>query len=631
MSTNTHAIGAVTEVTGEAIVIRTDGTQETVTLGTEIFQGDIVETSGDGAVNINFIDESQFALSEDARVAMDEFVFDPATESGDQDFTVMQGVFMYTSGLIGRENPDAVEIDTPVGSIGIRGTIIGGKILPEGQGDSQITVIEGAIVVRNDAGEQLLSNQYDTVSLRSMHTPPSEVQQLSVEKVANDYGAVKNVSVNLFSSFQDQMQQEGPSDGLDSKSIAPAPEGDGADAKGGDAQQQPAAKGQGAQVIDGPQPIMAAAHAKAMAMAAARDGGDLVDLRAAKYDASKLSALFGNDAQKTYSAGPTGSNYVVYDSVAQVNTALEDKFSVTGDIDGVIPINKAGALITKLTIYDTDTNDSYSVSDFRVVGTYADKFEIANVDGDFYLKLQDNVEMKSSGPFLGFATDGVLGTESFALTDMLNLGKVILQDGDGFSSVNVQLGIGNVTYMSNGIPQTVYGTSGEIVFGTDGNDIINLKGDDFKFIKGGDGYDLINLGTVLRGQAFFLNNNDSNLTGKSADLKGIEQINLISNGNTLELNIEDIIDLLKTSANHQLKISTNSIDNALHIDENGNSIALTDTTGIAGEFTGKDINGDGHFDADDVNANGYYVFQHELGQVLIDADITISGLGSASV
>jgi len=117
--TKSNQIGEITEVTGVAKIIRTDGTEETVTLGTEVFQGDIVETSDAGAVNIGFIDDSSFAVSNDARISIDEFVFDPETEGGVQDFSVMKGVFMYTSGLIGRENPDQVEIDTPVGSIGI--------------------------------------------------------------------------------------------------------------------------------------------------------------------------------------------------------------------------------------------------------------------------------------------------------------------------------------------------------------------------------------------------------------------------------------------------------------------------------------------------------------------------------
>ncbi|MBU0799952.1 MAG: FecR domain-containing protein, partial [Alphaproteobacteria bacterium] len=136
-------VGAVQEVKGEATVTRTDGSTEKIVVGTAIFEGDIVETDASGAVNIVFIDETSFAVSEDARLAIDEYVFDPGSESGTSNFSVLRGVFVYSSGLIGRDDPDDVEIQTPVGSIGIRGTTLGGNATT-----GEITVFEGAIVLR---------------------------------------------------------------------------------------------------------------------------------------------------------------------------------------------------------------------------------------------------------------------------------------------------------------------------------------------------------------------------------------------------------------------------------------------------------------------------------------------------
>ena len=151
-------VGAVQEVKGTATVTRADGTVETVTVGTVIFQGDVVETEGDGAVNIVFIDETSFAISENAKMAIDEYVFDPSSESGTQNFSVLRGMFVFTSGLIGRDDPDDVEIDTPVGSIGIRGTTIAGNL-----NTGEITVVEGAIVLRGHDGQEVtLATQFET-------------------------------------------------------------------------------------------------------------------------------------------------------------------------------------------------------------------------------------------------------------------------------------------------------------------------------------------------------------------------------------------------------------------------------------------------------------------------------------
>jgi hypothetical protein len=198
-------VGAVEELSGDATVIRGDGSSETITLGTPIYRGDIIETSADGAVNILFIDETSMAVSENARMSIDEYEFDPSTESGETNLSVLRGVFVFTSGLIGRDDPDDVQIDTPVGSIGIRGTIIAGKIQPGGE--SEITVVEGAIVVRNGAMETTLSTQYETVKLSGFNDNMEPVGVKSAGDVGETYGSVSDVVPKLFSSINDSEKE----------------------------------------------------------------------------------------------------------------------------------------------------------------------------------------------------------------------------------------------------------------------------------------------------------------------------------------------------------------------------------------------------------------------------------------
>lgn len=202
-------VGEVAEVSGAATVIHADGTRETIVLGTDINQGDIIETAENGAVNIKFSDDSSFAISQNARLAIDEYSFNAADQSGSTSLSLLRGVFMFTSGLIGRENPDQVHIETPVGSIGIRGTIIGGHIAEAG-GKSQISVIEGAIVVRNGTGEQILSSQFETVQLNSFRGEIKHVGILDTVAVTKSYGAVRSVTPTLFSSIDDTARDNAP-------------------------------------------------------------------------------------------------------------------------------------------------------------------------------------------------------------------------------------------------------------------------------------------------------------------------------------------------------------------------------------------------------------------------------------
>ena len=202
--TDASPVGAVQEISGEATVTRLDGTVEVAGIGTPIYQGDVVETNEEGAVNIMFIDQTTFAVSEDARLAIDEYVFDPATQSGTTNFSVLKGVFVFTSGLIGREDPDDVMIETPSGSIGIRGTIIAGDV-----DAGEITVIEGAIVLYDFAGNTLtLSNQYETAKFNLTDNTIDHVGELEATEVSAKFMSVSTVAADLFSTIEDSATEQ---------------------------------------------------------------------------------------------------------------------------------------------------------------------------------------------------------------------------------------------------------------------------------------------------------------------------------------------------------------------------------------------------------------------------------------
>lgn len=199
-------VGAVEEVKGNATVTRADGTVETITIGTPIYQGDVIETDAAGAVNIVFIDETSMAVSENARLAIDEYTFDPSTESGTTNFSVLRGLFVFTSGLIGRDDPDDVSIDTPVGSIGIRGTVIAGDINPSGE--SNITVLEGAIVVTNGNGETVLSEQFQTVRLGGFDQPMKDLGVLPANDIGTRFNSIGDVNPGLFTTINDAAKEQ---------------------------------------------------------------------------------------------------------------------------------------------------------------------------------------------------------------------------------------------------------------------------------------------------------------------------------------------------------------------------------------------------------------------------------------
>ncbi|MBL4691556.1 MAG: cadherin-like domain-containing protein, partial [Rhodospirillales bacterium] len=125
-------IGNVENLSGSVFAVRTDGTRVDLKEGDPVYQGDIIESSDDGAVGILLADETTFSMGESGRIVLDEMVYDPATQEGSVSLSALEGVFTFVSGQVAKTDPDAMTLDTPVATIGIRGTQVGLDIGGEG-------------------------------------------------------------------------------------------------------------------------------------------------------------------------------------------------------------------------------------------------------------------------------------------------------------------------------------------------------------------------------------------------------------------------------------------------------------------------------------------------------------------
>jgi Ca2+-binding RTX toxin-like protein len=175
--TDAQPIGRIDAIEGTVTITRPDGTQVTAATGDPVFQGDVVETSVDGVIGITFVDDTTFSLGADGRMVLDELIYDPESQTGSSSFSLVQGVFSFVSGKISKTGVDAMEIRTPVATIGIRGTA-GSIDLPAGE---QLTVVLtqepdgniGEITVFNSAGVQVLNSPFDATQVTGFNAPPS--------------------------------------------------------------------------------------------------------------------------------------------------------------------------------------------------------------------------------------------------------------------------------------------------------------------------------------------------------------------------------------------------------------------------------------------------------------------------
>ena len=116
--------GVSAAVTGEITLSKVTGEVGIlVESGMPVYLGDRIITSANAGMQVLLLDETVFTIGPNSDVAIDEFVYDPATGDGRIVADMAKGVMRFVTGKIPLNNPSSMDVNLPVGSIGIRGTI----------------------------------------------------------------------------------------------------------------------------------------------------------------------------------------------------------------------------------------------------------------------------------------------------------------------------------------------------------------------------------------------------------------------------------------------------------------------------------------------------------------------------
>jgi len=110
-------------------------------VGDLVYQGDKVRTGSDGRVSINFADDTSFNLANNASMTLDEFVYDPNGKSNSTVFNLSKGAFTFVAGKIAKTGD--MKVDTPVATMGIRGTTPHVEISEDGTAKFSTLIEEG--------------------------------------------------------------------------------------------------------------------------------------------------------------------------------------------------------------------------------------------------------------------------------------------------------------------------------------------------------------------------------------------------------------------------------------------------------------------------------------------------------
>ena len=117
----TAPIGYVKNVSGEAFI--TSGTSRIRAVpNSPVHLGSLIKTAPNSSLGMAFNDATLLSVGSDTELVLDEYVYQPKSAEFKFGGRMVKGTLDYVSGAIAKMKPEAVNIKTPSGVLGVRGT-----------------------------------------------------------------------------------------------------------------------------------------------------------------------------------------------------------------------------------------------------------------------------------------------------------------------------------------------------------------------------------------------------------------------------------------------------------------------------------------------------------------------------
>ena len=114
-------VGVTTASDGDPLGKPPNENERILRIGIDVQANELVTTAASDRAHLVFLDGSSLTVGPNARVVIDRFVYDPASNTGDLAINASRGVFRLVGGRLSKQKP--IVITTPSSTIGIRGGI----------------------------------------------------------------------------------------------------------------------------------------------------------------------------------------------------------------------------------------------------------------------------------------------------------------------------------------------------------------------------------------------------------------------------------------------------------------------------------------------------------------------------
>lgn len=189
------AVGSITELQNAPANIQRKGSSLTGNKGIGVEMNDVVKTT-QGKTGITFADDTRVQVSENSKLVIDDFVYDPNSKKGGKlAMKVALGTVRYASGAVAHNNPDNVKINTPSATIAVRGTDFTATVdelgrstiilLPSCPKDYKDVILDcktGKIEIVTDEGKVILDQPFQATRVDNRDSKPFKPVVLNLDE-----------------------------------------------------------------------------------------------------------------------------------------------------------------------------------------------------------------------------------------------------------------------------------------------------------------------------------------------------------------------------------------------------------------------------------------------------------------
>jgi hypothetical protein len=172
--------GTVINSRGTVHIIRGDN-QQTVHRGTQLLEGDRIQTGDNARVVMKMIDNAILTLGANSELRIHHYIYQSTQRQGSASLELLKGALRSVTGLIGKTPKKDFKVRTAVATIGIRGTDFWVGTLFGNATD--VALFNGnAIFVENQAGRVEINIPGYGTTVKANDMPPSPPRKWGIEK-----------------------------------------------------------------------------------------------------------------------------------------------------------------------------------------------------------------------------------------------------------------------------------------------------------------------------------------------------------------------------------------------------------------------------------------------------------------